>query len=66
MSEAPQRVFQEQHLAVERLPCADLFVERQPDRRARPFGGLTLARVIDQDAPHHLRGDAEELRAIFQ
>ena len=24
-----------------------------------------LARVVDQDAPHHLRGDAEELRATL-
>jgi len=24
-----------------------------------------LARVVDQDAPHHLRGDAEELRAAL-
>ena len=35
------------------------------NRRARPFGGLTLARVIDQDAPHHLRRHAEEVRAIL-
>jgi hypothetical protein len=24
-----------------------------------------LTRVVDQDAPHHLRGDAEELRAAL-
>ena len=24
-----------------------------------------LARVVDQDAPHHLRGDAEEVRATL-
>ena len=60
-----KRLFQEQNLAVALLPSADVFVERQPDRRARPFGGLALARVIDQDAPHHLRRQAEEVRPIL-
>ena len=57
-----QRSIQEQQLAIARMRRADAIVERHSKRRVGSFGGATRARVINKDAPHHLRGDAEEVR----
>jgi hypothetical protein len=35
------------------------------NRRGPALDGVTLPRVIHEDAPHHPRGNGEELHAIF-
>ena len=62
-SERVQRIVEHQQLAVGGLDRADAFVQRDP-HTARPLGRQTLACVIDEDAAHDLRGDAEELGSI--
>jgi hypothetical protein len=56
---------QQQHFAVNRQTGAKPIVERDPQPSAGSLRRLVLARVIDQDAPHHLRGDAEEVGSVL-
>ena len=60
-----KRFLELQDLAVGRLRGGDPIVERDPERRAGPLGRLMLARVIDEDAAHHLGRDAEEVRPVL-
>ncbi len=43
----------------------EVLVERELLELAAALLGLVGARVIDEDAAHHLRGDAEEVRAVL-
>src|ERR1051325_8457367 len=43
----------------------NVFVEGELGERAAALLRLSAARVIDEDAAHHLRGDAEEVRAVL-
>src|SRR5918993_2740058 len=43
----------------------DVLVEREFLEFAAALFGLLLARVIDEDAAHHLRRDAEEVRPVL-
>ena len=40
-------------------------VQRQFRRRTAAFLAVLMARVIDENAPHHLRRDPEEVRAVL-
>ena len=40
----------------------DALVERHHATPAAPLGGVALARVVHENAAHHLRRDAEEVR----
>ena len=43
----------------------EAFVEGDAQPAARSLGHLPASRVIDQDAPHHLRGQTKEMRAVL-
>ena len=60
-----QGLIDQQQLAFPRLDGTDVIVERDFERRAWPFRGLMRPRVVDQNAPHHLRRDAEKMRPIL-
>jgi hypothetical protein len=60
-----QCLVQEQHFTVNRQGGANPIVERDAQPGAWSLGRLALARMIDQDAPHHVRGDAEEVGAVL-
>jgi hypothetical protein len=58
-----QRIVQHEQLAVHRPYKADAIVECHSNT-ALTLRRLTIARMIDQNAPHDLRRDTEELRAV--
>jgi hypothetical protein len=58
-----QRIVQHQDLAVGRWDRSHGLVKGHTNA-PRTLGGLTLARVIDEDTPHELRRQREELGPI--
>ena len=48
-----------------RLSCADVIVQRDSHASAGALRGAMLPRMIDEDASHHLRRNAEEMRAVL-
>jgi hypothetical protein len=58
-------LIQQQQLAVGWRGPADPIIEDYLQTRAGSLRGLMGARMIDQDAPHDLRGYPEEMRPIL-
>jgi hypothetical protein len=63
--EFSQSLIQQQQLALARDGCVGFSAKRDLNGSAGPFRSEMLARVIDKDAPHHLRRNDEELPAIL-
>src|SRR5207249_11350937 len=53
-----ERLIEQEELARARLYDGDAFGEGNLDRRIKTFGRMTSARVIHQDAAHHLSCNA--------
>src|SRR5262245_14028826 len=60
-----QRLIQEQQLAVAWLRDGDAIAGGNTQRCAWPLRRVVGPRMVDEDAPHHLRGQAEKVRAIL-
>src|SRR5437667_4396959 len=58
-------VIQSQQVDLAFFGDSDGFIERQLGRSRAAFGGIVAAGVINQDVPDGLRGDTEEMRAVF-
>ena len=60
-----ERPIERQHVAVARRHRANAIVQRHAHRAAEALAAALSLRVIDQDAAHHLRRHAEEVRAVL-
>jgi hypothetical protein len=63
--ELDERLVQLDAFTIAWLSGADPIVQDQLHGGAGTLGRLMLARVIDQDAAHHLRGQREKVRAVL-
>ena len=64
-SKVVKSLIEQQDVAIVRLRRADPIVQRDLCSPIRTFCRVMAASVIDQDPPHHLRGDTEKLRAVL-
>lgn len=57
-----EREIQVEELERARIDASQAVIPDHFDPRARPLRGAVAARMIDEDAPHHLRGEAVKMR----
>ena len=65
MRQFNQGLIQQQDLDRLRLCRPDAVIKGDSYRRTRALARQMIARVVDQDAPHHLRRDAKEVAPIL-
>ena len=61
----PERFINREQFSGSRFGHGGGFVERNLQRPAATFGVMMAARVVNQDAPHQLRRDAEKMSAVL-
>ena len=64
-AEPVQRLVDGEDVDLVRRAESEGIVERHLLQAASALGGRALARVVDEDASHQLRGDAEKMRAVL-
>jgi len=64
LGQSTERIVQRDDVELLSLRQAEGLIEREPGPTAAAFGSVALACVVHQNAPHHARGDGEEMGPV--